>query len=121
MGRGSEWENCLIKDHVSGNHKAVCREVKTAITFVMFGIPKKDTTGGASCKFVWCCGGHVRVASAAKDTEMLISWGCTEQGVIRARHADGLGGGDDSASTSLCGDPQPSSELVKKLGKTESE
>jgi hypothetical protein len=77
---------------VSGDHGAICGEVKTLITFVMFGIPKKDATGGARSKFVWCCGGHVRVAFAAKDMEMLISWRCTEQGVMQAQRADGLGG-----------------------------
>jgi hypothetical protein len=38
---------------VSGDHEAVCGEVKIAITFVMFGIPKKDAMGGARSKFVW--------------------------------------------------------------------
>jgi hypothetical protein len=47
MGRGSVRENCLIKYHVSGDHEVVCREVKAAITFVMLGIPKKDTMGRA--------------------------------------------------------------------------
>jgi hypothetical protein len=92
MGRGSERKNSLIKDHMSGDHEAVCREVKTTVTFVMFGVPKKDASGGARSKFVWYCGGHVRVTLAAEGTEMLIGGGCTEQGVMRARCADGLGG-----------------------------
>jgi hypothetical protein len=66
--------------------------VKTTITFVMFGILKKYTTGGARSKFVWCYGRHVGVVLAAKDMEMLISWGCTEQAVVWTRRTDGLGG-----------------------------
>jgi hypothetical protein len=58
----------------------------------MFIIPKKDTVGRTGSKFVWDCGGHIRVALAVEDTEMLIGGWCTEQGMMRAGRADGLGG-----------------------------
>jgi hypothetical protein len=74
------------------DHESIGGEVKASITFVMFGIPKKDATSGAWSKFVRCYGGHVRVAFAAKDTNMLISGSCTKQGIMRAWCADGLGG-----------------------------
>jgi hypothetical protein len=41
---------------------------------------------------VWGCGGHIRVALVAEDTEMLIGGWCTEQGMMRTGRADGLGG-----------------------------
>jgi hypothetical protein len=43
MGRGSEREAVLIKNHVSRDDQAVCGEIKIAITFVIRRVAKEDT------------------------------------------------------------------------------
>jgi len=43
---------CLIKDDMPGYDDPVGGPVKTAVSFVMRGIAKKDTQGGAGGEFV---------------------------------------------------------------------
>jgi hypothetical protein len=45
MGRGSEREAGLIKNHVSRDDQAVCGEIKAAIAFVIRRVAKEDTPG----------------------------------------------------------------------------
>jgi len=48
----SQRKGSFIKDDMPGDDDSVGREVKAAISFVMSGIAKEDTQGGAGGKFV---------------------------------------------------------------------
>jgi hypothetical protein len=51
MGQGTEGEDCLIKNNMSGDDDVVGGEIETPITFVISGVSKEDTewTGGPIC------------------------------------------------------------------------
>jgi hypothetical protein len=55
MGRGSEGKNCLIKNHVSGDHEAISGEIKTTIAFMVVGIPEEDNAWSEeqACEMWW--------------------------------------------------------------------
>jgi hypothetical protein len=52
MGRGSEREAGLIKNHVSRDNQAVCGEIKAAIAFVIKRVAKEDTSGGPGAELM---------------------------------------------------------------------
>jgi hypothetical protein len=55
-GEAANGKNRLIKNHMSGDHKAISGEIKAAIAFMMVRIPEEDTTRGARSKLVRCGG-----------------------------------------------------------------
>jgi hypothetical protein len=46
QGRGSEGEDCLIKDNMSGDDDVVGEKIKTPISFVISRVSEEDTTSG---------------------------------------------------------------------------
>jgi hypothetical protein len=66
MGRGSEREAGLIKNHVSRDDQAVCGEIKAAIAFVIRRVAKEDTPGGSGAELMGSGGGDVRITRTAK-------------------------------------------------------
>jgi hypothetical protein len=48
--------------------------------------------GRVGSKFVWSCGGYIRVTLTANDMEMLVGGWCSEKGMMRIGRVDGHGG-----------------------------
>jgi hypothetical protein len=67
MGRGSEWEAGLIKNHVSRDNQTVYGEIKAAIAFVIRRVAKEDTPGGSGAGLMES-GGGVRITRTAKHS-----------------------------------------------------
>ena len=67
MGRGSEQEAGLIKNHVSRNNQTVCGEIKAAIAFVIRRVAKEDTPGGSGAELMGS-GGGVGITRTTKHT-----------------------------------------------------
>jgi hypothetical protein len=55
MGRGSEGKSRLIKNHVSGDHKAISGEIKAAIAFIVVRIPEEGSAWSEeqACEVRW--------------------------------------------------------------------
>jgi hypothetical protein len=68
MGRGSEREAGLIKNHVSRDDQAICGEIKAAIAFVIRRVAKEDTPGGSGAELMGSGGGGVRITRTAKHS-----------------------------------------------------
>jgi hypothetical protein len=68
MGRGSEREAGLIKNHMSRDDQAVCGEIKAAIAFVIRRVVKEDTPGGSGAELMGSGGGGVRIARTTKHS-----------------------------------------------------
>jgi hypothetical protein len=49
-------------------------KIKTPITFMILGIPEKDTKSGARRELVFSTGRQVRITGTAKHTEMIVGW-----------------------------------------------
>jgi hypothetical protein len=75
MRRGSEGEDCLIKDNMPGDDDVVGGEIETLISFVVSEVSEEDTTSGPGGQFVSSLCGEVGIADAAKHTQVLIR-GC---------------------------------------------
>lgn len=69
----------------------VRRSIKTAIAFVMRGIAKEDTQGGARNEFVGSSGRKVGIAPTTKNTEMLIGWLGAIKDQMRSREIECFG------------------------------
>jgi hypothetical protein len=41
MGRGSKGEDCIIKDHMLGDHDAMSEQIKATIAFMVVGITEE--------------------------------------------------------------------------------
>jgi hypothetical protein len=67
MGRVSEREAGLIKNHVSRDDQTVCGEIKAAIAFVIRRVAKEDTSGGSGAELMGS-GGGVRITRIAKNS-----------------------------------------------------
>jgi hypothetical protein len=72
IGRGSEGEAVLIKNHVSRDDQAVCGEIKAAVASMIRGVAKEDTQGRARSELMRRGCNSVRVTRAAENSEMLI-------------------------------------------------
>jgi hypothetical protein len=68
MGRGSEREASLIKNHVSRDDQAVCSEIKATIAFVIRRVAKEDTPGGPEAELMGSGGGGVSITRTAKHS-----------------------------------------------------
>jgi hypothetical protein len=68
MGRGSEREAGLIKNHVSRDDQAVYGEIKAAIAFVIRRVAKEDTPDGSGTELMGSGGGGVRITRTAKHS-----------------------------------------------------
>jgi hypothetical protein len=68
MGRVSEREAGLIKNHVSRDDQAVCGEVKAVIAFVIRRVAKEDTPGGSGAVLIGSGGGGVRITRTTKNS-----------------------------------------------------
>jgi hypothetical protein len=90
MGEGSEGEDCLIKNNMSGDDDVVDGEIETPITFVISGVSKEDTLSGPGGQFVGSLCGEVGIANIAKHTQVLIRGCDTVKSDIWAGDADGL-------------------------------
>jgi hypothetical protein len=49
MGRGREWEICLLKNIVSGDDDVSGVEVKRPVAFVIIGVSEENTSSGPRC------------------------------------------------------------------------
>jgi hypothetical protein len=78
----------LIKNHMSRDDQAVCREIKAAIAFVVGRVAQEDTPGGAWRELMWCSGSCVRVARTTKDAHMLEGGRGTKHGKMRTHSLD---------------------------------
>jgi hypothetical protein len=65
---------------MSGDDQAVCREIETAIAFMVDRVAQEDTPGGVGGELMWHGGSRVRVARTTKDTQMLVGGRRTKQG-----------------------------------------
>jgi hypothetical protein len=68
MGRDSEREAGIIKNHVSRDDQAVCGEIKATIAFVIKRVSKKDTPGGSGAELMGSGGGGVRITRTVKHS-----------------------------------------------------
>jgi hypothetical protein len=76
---------------VSGDDYLVGRHVKTAVSFVVSRVTKKDTQGRSGSELAGGCGGHVRITFAAEDPEVGVSRRCAKEGKMRRGEAQSLG------------------------------
>jgi hypothetical protein len=68
MGRDSEREAGLIKNHVSRDDQAVCGEIKATIAFVIRRVAKEDTLSGSGAELMGSSGGGVGITHTTKHT-----------------------------------------------------
>jgi hypothetical protein len=91
LGHG---EGVLIKHYMAQYEDTIGLKVEAAVSFMVGGITKKDAQGGSRCKFVGGCGREVRIASAAKNTKMVVLGLDTKQDRVRCGGVKGFGGED---------------------------
>ena len=92
MGRGSEREASLIKNHVSRDDQAVCGEIKAAIAFVFGRVAKENTPGGPGTELIGSGGGGVRITRIAKNSDVLVGRWRAKKGHVRTSRLNRLGG-----------------------------
>jgi hypothetical protein len=90
--RGSEWEAVLIKNHMSLDDEAVCREIKVVIAFVIGRVIQKDTSGGPRGELMGCGGGDVRITCTTEDVEVLVRGCGAKENDMRVGNTDRLRG-----------------------------
>jgi hypothetical protein len=92
MGRGSEREASLIKNHVSRDDQAVCGKIKATIAFVFGRVAKEDTPGGPGTELIGSGGGGVRITRTARNPEVLVGRWRAKEGHVRTGRLNRLGG-----------------------------
>jgi hypothetical protein len=75
MGRGSEQEVVLIKNHLMRDDQALYGKVKARVTFVVEAVAKENTMGGPGGELMRSGGDSVRLTHTAEDMEVLVR-GC---------------------------------------------
>jgi hypothetical protein len=76
---------------VSGDDYLIGRHVKTAVSFVVSRVTKKNTQGRSRSEFVGGCGRQVWIAFATEDPEVCVSRRCAKEGKMRRGEAKSLG------------------------------
>jgi hypothetical protein len=77
---------------MTGDDDAVCKEVMATIAFMVFRETKEDTFSRTGGKFMWHCGGKVRITTTAKNSEMIICGWCAKKGLVGGTVLKGFGG-----------------------------
>jgi hypothetical protein len=77
---------------MSGDDDVVGGEIKTPTTFVVSGVSKENTSGGAGCQFVSGFGGEIRIAGTTEHVQVLIGGGDSMEGKVWTGRTDRLGG-----------------------------
>jgi len=77
---------------MTGDEDTMRGKVIAPIPLMIRGVPKEDTTSRARCKLVRCSGREVRVASAPKDSKVIIGGRGAKESEVRCGSANRLGG-----------------------------
>jgi hypothetical protein len=77
---------------MTGDEDTMRGKVIASIPLMIRGVPKEDTTSRVRCKLVRCSGREVRVASAPKDSKVIIGGRGAKESEVRCGSANRLGG-----------------------------
>jgi hypothetical protein len=92
MGRGSEQEVVLIKNHLMRDDQALYGKVKARVTFVVEGVAKENTMGGPGGELMRSGGDSVRLTHTAEDMEVLVRGCWSEESDMRVESMNHLCG-----------------------------
>jgi len=87
-----ERKRILIKDDVSRDENLISGEIQTPITFVVGGISKEHTKGGARRELVGSSSREVRVVGASEDPMVIVGGRLPEEGEVGSTMGKGFGG-----------------------------
>ena len=77
---------------MTGDNNTTRRKIITPIPLMVRRVPKKDATSRMRCELVRCGGREVGVASAPKDSKVIIGGRGAKESEVRCGSANRLGG-----------------------------
>jgi len=96
---------------MTGDNDTTRRKVIAPIPLMIRRVPKKDATSRTRCELVRCGGREVGVASAPKDSKVIIGGRGAKESKVRCGSANRLGG---KAIEQVCGGVQSLSAEARR-------